>query len=63
MNIEQANDLVMQATTQEKIEFALNVFKFPATNAVKLEITSYQRSMMIEQLNINSCNLAVNGHI
>ena len=63
MNIEQANDLVLQAKTQKEIEFALNVFNFPATNAVKLKITSYQRNMMIEQLNINSCNLAVNGHI
>lgn len=63
MNIEQATNLVTEATTQDKIEFALYVFNYPATNAVKLDITEYQTSMMIEQLNINSCNLEVNGFI
>lgn len=63
MNLQQATDLVLQATNQEKIDFALNVFMYPATNAVKLEITSYQKDMMIEQLKLNSCSLEVNGSI
>ncbi len=57
LTIDKATDLVLQATTQSKIDFALSVFNNPATNAVKLGITEYQRQMMIEQLNQNSCEL------
>lgn len=63
INLEMATDLVMQATTECKIKHALAVLKFPGAYGAKLEITEYQKDMMMEQLEINSCNLEVNGCI
>jgi hypothetical protein len=61
MNLSQATTLVLEATTQAKIAFALSVFNNPLSNAVKLELTTYQTKMMIEQLEVNSCSLSVNS--
>lgn len=63
VNLEQANDIVMHANTQEKIERALDFFKYPMSHGFELEMSNYQQSMMIEQLNLNACNLSAHGHI
>ncbi|KAB0482341.1 hypothetical protein F7Q91_02760 [Vibrio chagasii] len=63
LNIEQITELVLEATTLEKIEYALDVLRFPNLNAVILDITANQRSLLIEQLEQNDCELAINGQI
>lgn len=63
LNITQITDLVLEATTLEKIEYALEVLCFPRRNAVILDVTDSQRSLLIEQLQQNECALAINGCI
>lgn len=63
LNISQITDLILEATTLEKVESALDTLRFPHRNAVILDVTDSQRSLLIEQLQINECNLAINGQI
>jgi len=63
LNLSQITDLILEAKTLEKIEYALDVLRFPNRNAVILDVTDSQRSLLIEQLQINECGLAVNGLI
>ncbi|MGR5558320.1 hypothetical protein ACQKQC_18780 [Vibrio fortis] len=63
LNLSQITDLILEAKTLEKIEYALDVLRFPNRNAVILDVTDSQRSLLIEQLQINECGLAVNGQI
>ena len=63
LNIGQITDLVLEATTLEKIEYVLDVLRFPNLNAVILDVTASQRSLLIEQLEQNECGLAINGQI
>ncbi|KPM98438.1 hypothetical protein [Vibrio alginolyticus] len=63
LNLSQITDLILEAKTLKKIEYALDVLRFPNRNAVILDVTDSQRSLLIEQLQINECGLAVNGQI
>ena len=63
LNISQITDMILEATTLEKIEYALDVLRFPYRNAVILDVTDSQRSLLIEQLQQNECRLAINGQI
>lgn len=63
LNVEKATNLVLEANTQEKIDYAINVISFPSTNCLVNELTAYQQDMYLEQLNLNSCNLEINGTI
>lgn len=63
LNISEITDLILEATTLGKIEYALDVLHFPHRNAVILDVTDSQRSLLIEQLQQNECALAINGQI
>ena len=63
LNISKITDLIVEATTMEKVEYALDVLRYPNRNAVILDVTDSQRSLLIAQLEQNECRLSIHGQI
>ncbi len=61
LNIETATDLVLQAKTQEAIIYAKHIVEYPFSNAMVNMLTTYQTDMILKELDLRSCELALSN--